>query len=53
MKMVKYEAVIQVGGTRITLDLEAINKDAAIEGACKFAENAGGDFTDIVYCRLV
>ena len=50
--MLKYKCLIQVGDTKIELNLEAINEDAAIEGACKVAENAGGDFTDIVYVRL-
>ena len=50
--MLKYKCLIQVGEKTIELNLEAMNEDAAIEVACRTAEYAGGDFTDIIYVRL-
>lgn len=47
-----WKVVIDTGKNRREMVLIAPNRDAAINAACKVAENMGGDYFDIVTCDL-
>lgn len=49
---VPWKVVIDTGKNRREMVLIAPNRDAAINAACKVAENMGGDYLDIVTCDL-
>ncbi len=43
----KFIVIIDTGKSRRYMEMEAENKDGAMEAACKVAERMGGDFRDV------